>query len=67
MDSVKLTPPKGYWVCVHRTGITLGSSIALSKKDSIRKILEGSTMTWQHAQSNGWMCIKVDITFSIAE
>ncbi len=64
---------KNYWIVADTTdGWVAAWSIAHSKKDSIEKYLEGleqaeNAQYWKDDLKKGFRCIKVNITFQIAE
>lgn len=60
----KLNPTRGYWVCVNENGWVGHWTAAGTKAESIRLLLEGSTLEWSYCRRiKGWRCIKVDIHY----
>jgi hypothetical protein len=54
---------KKMWVCKLHRQEPYFETIACLRKDSIKRLLEGTTLDWKFLRSCGWNCFKVDITF----
>lgn len=52
------------WVCVrgdNNPDNVAFETIKWFKKDSIRALIQGSTLSWEECRKYGWSCIKVNI------
>jgi hypothetical protein len=62
-NNMKKQTLKKMWVC-KREGLPPDhNTIAYNRKDSIKKLTEGTSMGWKGWRAYGWNCFKVDITF----
>ena len=63
MENLKTV--RGMWICASENGTTQPHTISYTKKDCIRKMIIGSTMTWKEFREYGWVCVKVNIIFDV--
>jgi len=64
----KIKPIKTAWMCIGTWPDEYYpdvQSVAFTRKDSIKKILDVSAKDWNFFKSRGWQCVRVGIDFKL--